>query len=401
MARNCPGVELLQKEMLIYELVIRGESTDGNVPDLVTRLRRALGKPVNIHQQSTGEATTATLSYLQSAIDAISNTLSVIEQPTAKQLSRIRAQFSHLVNRINDCASGLGDEQQHKQALENLFQISDQLSQKLNTISMEGDPSKAEQGVTNMQSRELNLESNQQSLVTDFQSPAESVSTMRYASLPNPILYFLRGITELSLQSELTVKTVLWLLVELQEHAQTLNISHQTIFSVIYPLATGRLRELISHALITKQRIDTFRQHLLQTEISFHLQRQIETKYLWRVQDLNEPLSQYLNRVKLTYLALRPDISEQQAVANIVDAMCPQFRNQILIMGRPTSLNQLSLHVNELLKLNFVDEQRKQQCISPVRVQSHNRSIPKCFRCGSLDHLVRQCPVQRQSRPDK
>lgn len=102
--RRCPGIDLLRKDMLAYELRIRGESEQGNVAELATRLRDSLDKPVIIRQEQIGEVATA-LTSLQSSVQVISESLSDMETPTPKQLDRVRAHLTHLLNRVKDLES--------------------------------------------------------------------------------------------------------------------------------------------------------------------------------------------------------------------------------------------------------------------------------------------------------
>lgn len=102
-SRGCPGIDLLKRDQLVYELQIRQQPVEGAVAELVARLRSAVQLPINITPEVIGELATA-LSGLVEGVENLEQTLKVLgeDQPSPKQLSRVRAQLVHFSNRVSD-----------------------------------------------------------------------------------------------------------------------------------------------------------------------------------------------------------------------------------------------------------------------------------------------------------
>lgn len=238
-------------------------------------------------------------------------------------------------------------------------------------------------------------------------SRAKPLASSKFASFPNPVLYLLRNVDGLTIGTKQGVKQILWFLVELEQHASTFGVDQSTLLTLLYPLAEGNLQKLISRAIDETLSLQGLRE-LVRDELPFRWCRELEASYLWQMQGAGETLGEYIKRVRTAYLALRPVMPEGQVIANVVEGMSPQYRTQLLVLGRPLEWEQLLNGVKEISRFALVDEQREHsekganKVIEQGRGSENRRPDPRrCFRCGSKEHLVRQCPVPREPRENR
>lgn len=405
--RRCPGIDLLRKDMLAYELRIRGESEQGTVAELATRLRDSLDKPVTIRQEQIGEVATA-LTSLQSSVQVISESLSYMGTPTPKQLDRVRAHLTHLLNRVKDLESlGIASSLQAE-----ANSISKAIMSLLLEVPSLGLDKNIGGGVLELQESTPSVTQAVEGAAI-IESPGGSpspLSPQKFATLPNPILCLLKNIERISVNTKEGIRQLLWLLVDFEQHADAFSLSHSVIWTLLYPLAEGKLKTLFAQAIRKGESLQQFRERLVKEQLPFRLCRDIEEEFLWRLQGSEESLDDYMERVRIAFLALKPDMPEGRVVSNIIAGMCPQYRTQLLVLGRPTQWDQLIQATNEIGNCALVDEQRNlwgvnsRSCL-PSSAGNPGSSAPsrekRCFRCGATDHLVRSCPVPREGRPTK
>lgn len=405
MARSVPGMDLLRKEMLAYELRVRGETVDGSVAELTARLRGALHKAVDTSSAITGEVADA-IASLASAVDQVVNTFSFLDQPTPKQLDRVRAHLNHFWGRIQDlCACELP--QGKRAELERLRDTVTAMLLRASSVGLEGDNGSAEEGKESQSDmvdsrREIGIRGMERR-----ESGNQNLITSKFASLPNPLLHLIRDVKEITVDDKSSVRDLLWLLVDLERHALTLSVPHSVVWVLLYPLAKGDLELLLSCALRENWSLRDFRVRLVKQELPDRLCRDLENEYLWRVQQPYESISQYVKRVRTAYLALCPEGSEEKILANVIEGMVPDSRTQLLVLGRPSRWDQLLDKVKQLSSYAYADGQREKdgkrgEQATPTSVlprEATTRDRPReCFRCGAPDHLVRQCPVPREPR---
>lgn len=408
-SRACLGVDLLRKEMLAYELKIREESSEGTVEELSSRLRAALDKPIRIPPMDEGEVT-ACLQLLNSLMQGLSNSLSYLCQPTPKQVDRLRAHLTHLSNRIGDLR-GLSLNPEVKGQVDKLSSDVSQLlgdvealgvdkggkQEKNSEASQVGGGGTEQTGARNLGSQQARIEG----------SP---VITSSFANLPNPIMCLLRNIEGLSISTKKGVKQVLWLLADLEEHIGTFGVPVSVVWALLYPLGDSDFRSVIGKALREGKSLRQVRGDILQGELPFRWVRELEEEHLWRVQGVDESLKQYMIRVRSAFLALGVGMPEEQAVANVIEGLLPQHRTQLLVLGTPARWEQLINNMKQIERFSLIDEQRAGSRPTPFEGRSgreQEKWFPtgertrRCFRCGSVDHLVRECPLVRRPREGK
>lgn len=393
MARNCPGLELLRKDMLVYELRIREEDSEGTVPELINRLRGVLDKPVSITQTNTGEVA-ASLDLLEPLISEVSKSFSYLEQPTTKQVERLRAHLAHLAGRVRDVKS-LTVKPDLLGRVENLSTEIEQLKGKLASLGVEKGEESLGEGLAGGSYTACPRD--------------DGLVSPKFASLPNPIMCMFRGIDKLTITTKDGIRQLLWFLVDLEQQSEIFRLQVTVLWALLYPLTDSCLRSLVGQALKEGMSFKTFREKIIKLELPFRWYLELEQEFLWRIQGEGETLRQYIDRVRVASLALNPSMNEEQVVCNVIEGFLPQHRTSLLVLGRPRDWETLLKQVKDIERFASLDEQRAgsmgnhrsfNQTGERLAVEGSRPRVDarRCFRCNSANHLVRQCPIPRTAR---
>lgn len=138
LVRAVPGIGYLRRDQLIYELKIRGMSTDGSVPELAARLRTATQVPITLSPtlfSDHGEL----LDQISKVVSELSQNVVFLEaaQPTRRQINRVQAQLAHYCTALSDIAS-MELSPQHATCREQLYQSVRSLQDRLLALSLGG-----------------------------------------------------------------------------------------------------------------------------------------------------------------------------------------------------------------------------------------------------------------------
>lgn len=386
-ARNVLGLKYLRKDPLQYELRIRGESDEGSVAELSQRLRGALDKPVNITASAVGEVSTACatclslLSVVREGVDLLEGSV-----PSQAQLLRLHALVDHVVNRAGDIqviykdSKHLSDMQQLQQEII--------VVQRLLSLVKWRDGEERESGE-----------------VARGAGACRAASVWeQFSKFPNPLLLLIQGIRSLSVNDVDHIKEVLWLTVKLQKQAHVMQVQEELVCQIIFPLAEGRLSELITDASSRSGSLTVLRQKILRECLGERRRRDLVDAYFYNVQGANEALADYVDRVKTAMVALGVDISEREAVANILEGMRAQDRSRAVFLDRPQTFSELERVVVGVENVRYCDKKRgegkppeesKEGAGLPNKSKGQQGESRRCFRCGCEGHLARNCTESR------
>lgn len=395
--RQCPGVSMLKKEQLIYELKIRELSAEGTVAELVNRLLGGLKKPLSVDAARIGEVGAA-LGAAREAVTCFEETVEFLRssQPTSKQISRVQAQLGHWDNRLGDLRQcKLNAEQElelvrlHSQVRELLIQVGGMSLDAVNLTS--GDPEGTSPGVTD-----------QGGQASDVRNDLSA----SLAKLPNPLMLLVQGIKELSIESLGQVEFVLKFIARFEVHADVLGVPHRTVIQFLYPLASGRLSRVFAEVLGEEGGLKELRKRIISLRLSPRMRVELERKHFWRAQGLRENLATYIESIREAVSALDLPYNEQQVVDNILEGMRPEDRSRLTFAKKPASFGELEALLATIEGFDFVDQGRADvHCnhVSGEALPEREEGEPlrqneqrRCFRCNRQGHLARQCSIPKK-----
>lgn len=390
--RGVLGLKYLRKECLQYELRIRGESDEGSAGELAQRLRGVVEKPVNIDLQTVGEVSSA-CAACSSLLAIIQEGITLVEgaAPTRAQLARLHALVDHVSHRIAD----IGAVNKEAKFSSNISRLRDEVwsvQQQVVRLSI-SDESEVEPGRVQEEGRGV----------------ARAVEMSgQFSKLPNPLLPVIQGIRELSLRDIDRITEVLWLTCKLQDQAEVSSLSHEVIFQVIYPLADGRLRRLITKCKREGGSLKELRQGILAECLGVNRRKDLADEHYYRVQAREETLGDYIERVREARIALCVEETEGEAVTRILDGMKPEDRLCVMFADKPHSFSDLDNMVKKLEEVKYGDEKRGEGRAATkggrgsqgdgAEGSGSEFRRRRCFRCGSFWHLVKNCKEPSERR---
>lgn len=191
----------------------------------------------------------------------------------------------------------------------------------------------------------------------------------------------------------------------LQVHADVLKVPHSLLLSLLYPLARGTLSFAFSEVMQEQGSLRELRRKILTQKLSARMRRRLEDQY-WERQGEQEPLEQYCDRVRTAVQALDMQIAESDTIRHLFEGMRTQDRCRFTCISPPKTLQEL---IDSVGTLAIADQQCSSLGAGPGGDKSDDvqraetggrKTTRRCFRCGSSEHLVRQCPVPRPDRPN-
>lgn len=403
--RRLAGIGYLKREQLQYELKVRGCEEGGSVPELAARLRSAASVPVNISQEVIGEVG-AVISNVSGAVLELGKIVEFLQDrgTTNRQLIWVQAQLNHFHNRVWDLQR-LSDSAPpllrglQKLALEKVKGEFQGLVMSVNSLG-------AHEVELDDVNRKINL-GGERDTRADVRDVGLDHCERVFAKLPHPLSLLLKEVGTLSIDNIKLTEEVLWLLVRFERHADALNVSHIVILELLYPLAKGFLGEVIAEVLSSRGNLAVLRRRIITEKIPMRVRRELERTHIWQAQETHEGLTHYVNRVRTAVVALEVNLTEPEVVDIILEGIRPEDRARIMFKEKPRTFEQLNRLVSSIESLQLVDEQRRADMTPrlhdanlPVEGQRTGGGRPRarCYRCGSDEHLIRQCPIEGSPR---
>lgn len=387
--RTVLGIGHLTKPQLQYENAIRGMATEGNVAELGQRLREGMERELCISSENIGEVSDAAdscqalLSGVQANIEMLQGT-----KPTRSQVARIQAHIMHLLNRVHDIES-LVQKSEDKSRLSSLYEKVCATQLEANLLTCQEDRASDDVGTANRAA------ATQSGLFEGFNK------------LPNPFWSIIQGLGEINLNNTQNMINVLWLTVKLQNQAEVLRLPQQYIFQILFPLARGKLNRIISEAIENGDSMLSFRRQILDGCVPGRGRNELLNKYFYRVQESSEQFADYVEEIRTAMVALCVDITEEEAVSNIVEGMTPEDRSRAVFCNKPKNFRELDQLVGAMQAVKLSDEVRGRSRYNERVVRGDESSAQRgfeynrkralnCYRCGKQGHFARDCPMSKK-----
>lgn len=398
--RECFGIGCLRREQLVYELRIRGQSEEGGVQELATRLRSVLDSPLQVTRDVIGEVGSA-IQTCTVTIAGIRGNLELLEasRPTRHQLYRVQAQVCHIHNRIKDLKS-LKPSNAQAALLDKLLEQVSEVQFRLGVLGW-AEPGASDTSEPFASGASGGLGELGVGTLTDLTGKDS------FAKLPNPIMQLFQGVTRFSIEDLENIVRVLWFTVRCQRHAEALAVREILILQLMYPLTTGTLARYLEGLLRGQGTLGELRRVIVNDKLTPRMRRELENRYFWRAQGSGETLTEYIDEIRTANIALELKVTEREVVGNILEGMRPEDRSRVMFANRPSTFIELEQLVTSIEGISFVDQRRGGQTavcsVAGQRVESRKKEAARenergpCFGCGRQGHLVRECPVRKKA----
>lgn len=435
--RESLHVDLLLKDELIYELMLRGRKLSGveTVRDLRKTLRLSLKNfelpnYLNIDSKLTAQSE---LDTIMLKINSLSEDIpDIVSKEHVKSLdvARLDTKLNHIRTRLHNLQySQIGDtnkeiaiqlqtkiselckdleivkvkigEDKLKLAIEQLSvsnieeeQLLDSKNhtpksstENLNKIQH----STPKQNLVNLNPDEVNLslQNNQVSQVPVYQHQVQM-----FAPLPNPINIMLKNF---KITNGLNTSEFLDFISQTIKLKLETNLTDSQILSLIVGYTQGPLLTKILELKSVSNDLDIVHTSLLNYFLPPGLREHLKRDLVLRPQFNNEPLAVYIDSVKMNSKILKLNYSESELVESIKFGICPADRAKLVFMNNPQSfadLDQVVINSHNVLYNDFEREckqktlQQNQQS-NPKYVTP--KSLKECYFCKKRGHIAKNC----------
>jgi hypothetical protein len=441
------NLNYLQKDELTYELLIRGqEPSDNSVESLRKSLRKYLKVNPDVSNlngkislKTEFETIKSKITFIEVLIDQSS------ENASKLHIAKLNAKLNHLQLRLGNQLEDEGYKKQLSDMLseleslsnkflsikdkipdEDLKQFEEQLN--LSLIEEENENEKFEKclltattsspivkqtpnldkAMTSTENVNMYIPAN-----TDTQRVVcTPLNTSVFNKLPNPIETYLNKFSTVC--NGLAVKELLIFLRNLHELRTQTCLTQNELYEILPSYTAPPLLQQVLECKSTSKTLDELHSQIVTTFLPITLREKLKQDLVFRPQKPKEPLSIYVNEIKINSHLLLTNLSEQELVTLIKHGLSPEVRSKMVFENNPTTfkdLDQLCINVNNIQYNDYLRNKPDSQTTSSYSHSSQPNSnvyspttqsyVPlkekTCFNCNRKGHIAKQC--YRPTRP--
>lgn len=460
------NLNYLSKEELKYEITARGhETTHTNVEDLRKQLRKIANVPIKVSNLNGKFTLDEEIIELETKLDLLGILVNESQDnPSKLQVSKIKAKLCHLKLRfktLNACKL----DPNYSKKLEDLILKQTELTTTFEDIKNKISPQELEvyeetlnkslieeenlmeqigkepepitkPSLTSTPAKQnlVSIEANQSEVLpsTSTQNPTQPINI--FNKLSNPVEKYLSSIT---ICNGLEIKPLISFLRDMITIKNETNLTDTQLFEILPSYSRAPLSTKILQCKNQGLSIDSLHQNIIATFIPIILREKLKQELVYRPQLPNEPLSLYINEIKINNQMLKTGLSEPELISFIINGLRPEVRNQILFENNPQSfedldrlclnLNNVSyndyvrnqLAVNRNPNHNFMPHYAQQNNFQPYKprpnlqqnqpqqyrsnlqqsnprhhfnaARNQSQEIKTCYNCNRKGHIARQC----------
>jgi hypothetical protein len=434
--------DLLLKDELIFELKVRNIECSGDVSSLRKKVRVALkeNREENI-KNLTNLNLIDELDLCNKKVYELNATVESLEPPISSNVfNRVLNRIEHLSRRVFYDHS-LATKEPNEEVKDNFKTLNSLVKSLLETIltlrvetppqslipkmaelALEPNtvpaPQKADPVVT--QENVVLLGSPGNVLTSASHQPTFQQSSV-YAKLKNPMEHLLKDFPQ---ADGLNVSVLLAFLKRLLKIVCFSSFSNVQVLEMIFPFTSGPLAERTALALANNFSFSKYHADILSFFVPSRLFTQLKQELFHRLQHDNEPLANYVLEVKEAANLLLLRLSEKEIVDVILDGLHPTERSRFVFTARPNTFSDLDQLCVQSQNVRYADLLRsgnsighsystpsipmKHSSTTPVKAyrpqiqqgSDTNRGQIKCYQCGRMGHIKRNCRQSPRIYPD-
>lgn len=453
------NINYLSKDELRYEILCRNqESTHDNVESLRKELRCIISTLPDISNLTGKLSVNEEFNTVQTKIDLLGLLIEQAEEnPTNLQIAKIKAKLSHVQLRITNLkqcqvipslATTLGQlESKIRDLTEKFLKVKNKISDQdleiyqenlnkslleeeeinaksdldvneMTTSNESSTPIKPNQVVINEAKTTLEANSNfypmipvnvqdpsiQVAMLNSQQAPNLNPNPSIFNKLSNPAEAYLHNIT---ITNGLDINPLLAFLRNLVKIRSETNLTDFQLYEILPSYSQPPLSTKILQGKIQGLTLDKVHEDIINTFIPITLREKLKQELVYRPQYPSEPLSLYINEVKISNQILKTKLSEPELICFIKNGLRPEIRNQIIFESNPKTFSDLEQLCISLNNIGYNDYLRDNMYRPTNQTQVHNFTPQQYFQPTSNNfrpNFTPQCnqqskPHQNQARP--
>jgi hypothetical protein len=433
----------LLKDELLYELGIRGITSEGDIASLRKLFRSSVARnlPIDVYCLKGLQLEALYSTILEKTLELQTQ----VTQPTADVASfttRSNTRIAHLRGRIQhlqDMALHAGDFDSAK--IQVLGENLDAVEKTMGRVCVErpqfnlgagtsGDPCSTAEPIRRHSMSEV-MPQQQAQDTAEVRMPSFSSGTVPgslYQKLPHPLAPLFKN---LPVSDGSDIPVLYDLLLQVIKLRQVGLIVEPPLFELLYPCCQGELVVLLTKALTLRETFDFFHERVLLQFIPSRQLGQLRVELYERVQREGESLSAYIQSVKDAALVLRIKESESEVVNRILEGLTMTQIARFVFQAPPKNFEQLEHLVVVDRNMAYAEGTRQPRSMmegemvagrgvvaaidhhagtkSSTNQASSPSNRPVCYYCGRVGHIQRNCSVylarrgrsrnDRRSRP--